>query len=175
MSLTLELCLGYAGASIPQGPCNKFCLGGIAPCACQGFFLALATLAHLAGSSCQLVSVALPWCPKSAWEKQLLLNSWEKQPVKSGMANPKAWGAYVKQARQLPGNAPPGANIGTHTQKYKAAEIKLWGWSYSTPRQPAATLGSLPNYEQTQGENWVFTKNRIKNALRPAGARLTFF
>ena len=131
MSLTLELCLGYAGASIPQGPCNKFCLGGIAPCACQGFFLALATLAHLAGSSCQLVSVALPWCPKSAWEKQLLLNSWEKQPVKSGMANPKAWGAYVKQAWQLPGNAPLGANTG----KCKNAKLlKLSFGAGPTPR-----------------------------------------
>ena len=76
--------------------------------------LALAMLVHHAGSTCQLVSMALLWRPKSAWEEQLPLNSWGKQPVKSGMANPKAWGAYVKQARQLPGNAPLGANVGKH-------------------------------------------------------------
>ena len=148
--------------------------GCIPPAPAKENMLALAMLVLLAGSSCQLVSMALLWCPKSAWKRQLLLNSWAKQPVQSGMANPKAWGAFVQQAWQLPGNVPLGANIEKH-KKYTKLQIKLWGWAYSTPRQPAATLGNLHNYEQTQGENWVFTKNRIKNALRPAGARLTFF
>ena len=88
--------------------------GCIPPAPAKENMLALAMLVLLAGSSCQLVSMALLWCPKSAWKRQLLLNSWAKQPVQSGMANPKAWGAFVQQAWQLPGNVPLGANIEKH-------------------------------------------------------------
>ena len=121
---------GMLGLPYPKAPATNFAWGALPPAPAKENILGLATLARLAGSNCQLVSMALLWRQKSAWERQLLRNSWEKQPIQSGMANPKAWGAYVKQAWQLPGNAPLGANAG----KCKNAKLlKLSFGAGSTP------------------------------------------
>ena len=132
--------------------------------------LALAVLVHLAGSSCQLVSMALLRGPRSAWEKQLLLNSWGKQPIKSGMADPKAWGAYVKQAWQLPGNAPLGAHVG---KRKNAKLLKLRFGAGSTPH-PGNLLPpwtACQTMSKHKAKTWFLREihQKTRRALRAPG------